>query len=72
MKDKDEFLAEVCDRLEQAQQHYKVMYDWRHRLVEFIPGMAEVPAPAGGISSSGGQRKAGAVLWPVSGDGAHR
>lgn len=31
MTDRDEFLAEVRDRLEQAQQHYKAVYDRRHR-----------------------------------------
>ena len=35
MRDRDEFLAEVRDRLEQAQQHYKAVYDRRHRPVEF-------------------------------------
>lgn len=35
--DRDEFLAEVRDRLEQAQQHYKVVYDLRHRPLEFGP-----------------------------------
>jgi len=38
MTDRDEFLAEVHDRLEQAQQHYKAVYDQRHRPVEFLPG----------------------------------
>jgi hypothetical protein len=38
MRDRDEFLAEVRDRLEQAQQHYKAVYDRRHRLVTFAPG----------------------------------
>jgi hypothetical protein len=32
------FLAEVRDRLEQAQQHYKAIYDSKHRPVEFSPG----------------------------------
>lgn len=36
--DRDEFLAEVRDRLEQAQQHYKAVYDRRHRPLEFAPG----------------------------------
>jgi transposase InsO family protein len=38
LKDRDEFLAEVKDRLEQAQQHYKAVYDRSHRPVEFVPG----------------------------------
>jgi hypothetical protein len=38
MKERVEFLAEVRDRLEQAQQHYKVVYDRRHRPVQFSPG----------------------------------
>jgi hypothetical protein len=38
MTEQDEFLAEVRDRLEQAQQHYKVVYDRRHHLVEFVMG----------------------------------
>jgi hypothetical protein len=38
MKDRDEFLAEVRDRLEQAQQHYKATYDRHHRKLEFAPG----------------------------------
>lgn len=35
--DRDEFLAEVRDRLEQAQQHYKAVYDKGHRQLEFAP-----------------------------------
>jgi hypothetical protein len=31
----DEFITEVCDRLEQAQQHYKTAYDKHHRALEF-------------------------------------
>ena len=38
MKERDEFLAEVRDRLEQAQQHYKAAYDRRHHLVQFVSG----------------------------------
>lgn len=38
MKDRDEFLAEVRDRLEQSQQHYNTVYDRCHRPVEFVPG----------------------------------
>jgi hypothetical protein len=38
MQERDEFLAEVRDRLEQAQQHYKAVYDRRHHPVEFVPG----------------------------------
>jgi hypothetical protein len=37
MRDRDTFLAEVRDRLEQAQQHYKSIYDRSHRPVEFSP-----------------------------------
>jgi len=38
MTERDEFLAELRDRLEQAQQHYKSVYDRRHRPVVFEPG----------------------------------
>jgi hypothetical protein len=38
LKDRDDFLAEVKDRLEQAQHHYKAVYDRSHRPVEFEPG----------------------------------
>jgi hypothetical protein len=31
MMERDEFLAEVHDWLKQAQQHYKMLYDRRHR-----------------------------------------
>jgi hypothetical protein len=31
----NEFITEVCDRLEQAQQHYKTAYDKHHRALEF-------------------------------------
>jgi hypothetical protein len=31
----DEFLAEIHDRLEQAQQHYKSYYDKKHRDLQF-------------------------------------
>jgi hypothetical protein len=36
--ERDEFLAEVRDRLEQAQQQYKAAYDKHHRAVEFAVG----------------------------------
>jgi hypothetical protein len=36
--DRDEFIMEVHDRLEQAQQHYKAVYDCKHRDVEFQEG----------------------------------
>jgi hypothetical protein len=32
---RDEFLVEIHDWLEQAQQHYKLHYDRKHRDVEF-------------------------------------
>jgi hypothetical protein len=38
MRDRDAFLAEVRDRLEQTQQHYKAIYDSKHRPVECSPG----------------------------------
>ena len=37
-RDRDEFLAEVRDRLEQAQQYQKAQHDRRHREVVFTPG----------------------------------
>lgn len=38
LKARDEFLVEVRDRLEQAQQHYKAVYDRHHRPLQFVPG----------------------------------
>jgi hypothetical protein len=38
LQDRDEFLAEVRERLEQAQQHYKDFYDRKHRELEFQAG----------------------------------
>jgi hypothetical protein len=38
MMDRDEFLAEVRDRLLQAQQQYKMFYDHHNRKVEFEVG----------------------------------
>jgi hypothetical protein len=40
---RDEFLAEIRDRLEQAQQHYNMFYDHRHRELSFEEGQWEVP-----------------------------
>jgi hypothetical protein len=34
----DEFFAEIRDRLEQAQQHYKMFYDHRYRELSFKEG----------------------------------
>jgi hypothetical protein len=31
LAERDEFLAEIRDHLEQAQQHYKSYYDKKHR-----------------------------------------
>ncbi|WVZ83528.1 hypothetical protein U9M48_030666 [Paspalum notatum var. saurae] len=38
LHDRDEFLAEIRDRLEQAQQYQKAQHDRRHREVVFTPG----------------------------------
>ena len=38
LRDRDEFLVEIRDRLEQAQQLYKAQYDKHHRELEFCPG----------------------------------
>jgi hypothetical protein len=38
MMDRDEFMQEIRDRLEQAQQYYKAYYDKRHREVTFEVG----------------------------------
>jgi hypothetical protein len=38
LQDRNEFLQEVCDRLEQAQTHYKLQYDCNHRDLEFHMG----------------------------------
>jgi hypothetical protein len=35
---RDEFLVEIDDRLEQAQQHYKLHYDRKHCDIEFQVG----------------------------------
>jgi hypothetical protein len=35
LAERDEFLAEIRDRLEQAQQHYKSYYDKKHRDLQF-------------------------------------
>jgi hypothetical protein len=35
LAERDEFLAEIRDRLEQAQQHYKSYYDKKHRGLQF-------------------------------------
>jgi hypothetical protein len=36
--ERDEFLVEIKDRLEQAQQYYKLHYNRKHREVEFQVG----------------------------------
>jgi hypothetical protein len=38
LKERDEFLEEICDRLEQAQHHHKEYYDRKHRPVDFKVG----------------------------------
>jgi hypothetical protein len=38
LQDRDEFLLEIRERLEQAQQRYKGFYDQKHRDVEFAVG----------------------------------
>jgi hypothetical protein len=38
LRERDEFLQEVMDRLEQAQQHHKDCYDRKHRQLEFQVG----------------------------------
>jgi hypothetical protein len=34
----DEFIFQVHEQLEQAQNHYKLQYDRNHRVLEFNPG----------------------------------
>jgi hypothetical protein len=36
--ERDEFIREVCERLEQAQQYYKGAYNKKHRDVQFVEG----------------------------------
>jgi hypothetical protein len=36
--DHDEFITEIKDQLEQAQQHYKTAYDTKHHALEFHVG----------------------------------
>jgi hypothetical protein len=38
LQERDEFLAEIRGRLEQAQQHYKLCYDHHRRDVQFAVG----------------------------------
>jgi hypothetical protein len=38
MVDRDEFLQEIREHLEQAQHQYKVFYDRKHHVVEFAVG----------------------------------
>jgi hypothetical protein len=38
LQERDEFLLEIWERLEQAQQRYKGFYDQKHREVEFAVG----------------------------------
>jgi hypothetical protein len=38
MTERDEFLMEIRERLEQSQQQYKSFYDAKHRDVEFVVG----------------------------------
>jgi hypothetical protein len=38
MTERDEFLMEIFERLEQSQQQYKRFYDTKHRDVEFVVG----------------------------------
>jgi hypothetical protein len=38
LRDHDEFLAEVRERLEQAQQQHKAFYDHKHQPLDFMVG----------------------------------
>jgi hypothetical protein len=38
MLERNEFLLEVRERLEQTQQHHKAFYDRHHRQLEFMVG----------------------------------
>jgi hypothetical protein len=38
LRDRNEFLMEIRERLEQAHQHYKLFYNRHHRELEFAPG----------------------------------
>jgi hypothetical protein len=38
LQDRDEFLAEVRERLEQAHQQHKAFYDRKHRQLNLVVG----------------------------------
>jgi hypothetical protein len=38
MEERDEFIMEIQERLHQAQQYYKAVYDGKHREVSFQAG----------------------------------
>jgi hypothetical protein len=40
LKERDEYLVKIKERLVQAQQHYKLFYDCHHSKVEFRFGYA--------------------------------
>jgi hypothetical protein len=56
--DKDEFLVETCDRLEQAQQYHKHQFNKRHTEVMFLVGqwvwLRLFHRPVASISTHGG------------------
>jgi len=60
MAERDEFIAETKDRLEQSQQFYKAQYDHRHRPVEFEVGawvwLRLLQRPAASLNVRGRQK----------------
>jgi hypothetical protein len=65
--DRDEFLVEIRDRLEQVQQVYKQFYDKKHRELVFSVGdwvwLCLIHRPVAGRQRA--QQAWAQVLWPL-------
>jgi hypothetical protein len=69
LQERDEFLLQIREHLEQAQHQYKEQYDHKHQELQFTPGemgLSSPPTPANGFSRHQGQGQTRAkILWPV-------
>jgi hypothetical protein len=55
--EQDEFLMEICERLLQAQQQYKMYYDCMHHALDFVSqsmGPAEAASLGNGLAGRQG------------------
>jgi hypothetical protein len=76
LQDRDEFLQEIRERLEQAQAHHRYQYDRNHWELEFEVGewawLRLLHRPIASLQGASRGKARTQVLWPVYGVGTRQ